>query len=166
MNLKDMAMNPGLTSRYKLMESISLTRSPIFLLIAVAFLNSDCTGATSDSPSPKQGAALLKTDLMGVFAHPDDETGMAATLARYALGRTSVVVNVYCTRGEGGGNMVGTQWGASLGILREAELRECLATLGVRSCYFLDRLDWGYTAKVAATPSQSGKEVTLERARC
>ena len=58
---------------------------------------------------------------------------MAATLAYYALGRTSVVVNVYGTRGEGGGNMVGTQWGASLGVLRETELRECLATLGVRS---------------------------------
>ena len=78
MNLKDMAMNPRLTSRYKLMESISLTRSPIFLLIAVAFLHSHCTGAPNDSPSPRQGATLLKTDIMGVFAHPDDETGMAA----------------------------------------------------------------------------------------
>jgi hypothetical protein len=67
--------------------------------------------------APKQGAALLKTDILGVFAHPDDETGMAATLADYAVGRTSVVANVYCTRGEGGGNMVGTQWGAALGHL-------------------------------------------------
>src|SRR5438046_10241658 len=114
----------------------------ILLLLAMAFLNSDCAGATDNSEPPKQGAALLKTDIMGVFAHPDDETGMAATLAGYALGRTSAVVNVYCTRGEGGVNMVGTQWGACLGILREAELRECLATLGMRSCYFLDRLDW------------------------
>ena len=29
-----------------------------------------------------RGAALLKTDLMFVGAHPDDETGVAATLAR------------------------------------------------------------------------------------
>ena len=42
---------------------------------------------------PKQGAALLKTDLMGILAHPDDETGMAATLASYALGNTSTVTH-------------------------------------------------------------------------
>jgi len=134
----------------------------IFLL-AVVFLNSDCLGSTNTSEFPKQGAALLKTDIMGVFAHPDDETGMAATLAYYALGKTSVVVNVYGTRGEGGGNMVGTQWGASLGVLRETELRECLAMLGVRSCYFLDRLDWAYTESAAATLRKWGQEETLER---
>ena len=119
--------------------------------------------AQSSTANPKQGAALLKTDIMGVFAHPDDETGMAATLARYALGQTSVVANVYCTRGEGGGNMVGTQSGAALGALREAELRDCLAVLGVRYGYFLDQLDWAYTESVAATLEKWGKEQTLER---
>jgi LmbE family N-acetylglucosaminyl deacetylase len=111
----------------------------------------------------KQGAELLKTDIMGVFAHPDDETGVAATLAFYSLGRTSVVANVYCTRGEGGGNMVGTQSGAALGALREAELRDCLSTLGVRYCYFLDQLDWAYTESLSATLDKWGKEKTLER---
>lgn len=106
---------------------------------------------------------MLKTDIMGVFAHPDDETGMAATLAYYSFGRTSIVANVYCTRGEGGGNMVGTQSGTALGVLREAELRDCLATLGVRYCYFLDRLDWAYTESVAATLRKWGHEETLER---
>lgn len=119
--------------------------------------------AQSSTTNPKQGASLLKTDIMGVFAHPDDETGMAATLARYALGQTSVVANVYCTRGEGGGNMVGTQSGAALGALREAELRDCLAVLGVRYGYFLDQLDWAYTESVAATLEKWGKEQTLER---
>ena len=37
------------------------------------------------------GADLLKTDILGVFAHPDDETGAAGTLAAYALGRGAVV---------------------------------------------------------------------------
>ncbi|MCC7377084.1 MAG: PIG-L family deacetylase [Verrucomicrobiales bacterium] len=112
-------------------------------------------GATS-SPgadtlaAPPQGAALLKTDLLGVFAHPDDETGMAATVARYALGSGKVVVHAYATRGEGGGNMVGTQSGRALGILREAELRACLKILGVRHCYFLDQTDFFYTESAAA----------------
>jgi LmbE family N-acetylglucosaminyl deacetylase len=130
----------------------------IVLLTCATGLNSSAQTAAA----PKQGADLLKTDILGVFAHPDDETGMAATLAYYALGRTSVVANVYCTRGEGGGNMVGTQWGAALGNLREAELRDCLQTLGVRYCYFLDRLDWAYTESAAATLRKWNKEETLE----
>jgi LmbE family N-acetylglucosaminyl deacetylase len=137
--------------------------STLFVVFSIAGLL-NCRGmGETNAARPSQGAGLLKTDIMGVFAHPDDETGMAATLAYYALGKTSVVVNVYCTRGEGGGNMVGTQWGASLGILRETELRDCLATLGVRSWYFLDRLDWAYTESVAATLRKWDKEATLER---
>jgi len=112
---------------------------------------------------PKQGAALLKTDIMGVFAHPDDETGMGATFCYYGLGRSNVVANVYCTRGEGGGNMVGTQAGAALAVLREAELRQCLAQLGVGYCYFLDQLDWAYTESLAATLRKWGKDETLGR---
>lgn len=134
------------------------------LIVVVALSAATSTSLAADVASkPKQGAALLKTDLMGVFAHPDDETGMAATLAHYALGKGSVVANIYCTRGEGGGNMVGTQGGAALGALREAELRDCLNTLGVRYCYFLDQLDWAYTESVAATLEKWGKEETLER---
>src|SRR5262249_21270490 len=120
-------------------------------------------GAQEVPIKPKQGAELLKTDILGVFAHPDDETGMAATLAWYAQGRKAVVANIYCTRGEGGGNMVGNQGGAALGILREAELRDCLSQLGVRYCYFLDRLDWAYTESLAATLEKWGKEETLGR---
>ena len=114
-------------------------------------------------PPAKQGAELLKVDILGVFAHPDDETGVAPTLAYYALGRNKTVAHVYMTRGEGGGNMVGTQGGAALGLLREAELRDCLATLGIRYCYFLDQLDWAYTESLAATLRKWGKEETLGR---
>jgi len=59
--------------------------------------------------------------------------------------------------------MVGTQSGAALGALREAELRDCLSTLGVRYCYFLDQLDWAYTESLAATLEKWCKEQTLER---
>jgi len=138
----------------------SVVLPTLWLAIAVA---SALASVPEAVPKPRQGAELLKTDVMGVFAHPDDETGMAATLAWYALGRKAVVANVYCTRGEGGGNMVGTQAGAALGILREAELRNCLARLGIRYCYFLDRLDWAYTESLAATLEKWDKEETLGR---
>src|SRR6478672_8579275 len=136
-------------------------RTTAFLLLAALWLLGQSPGRAGQEST--QGAGLLKTDIMGVFAHPDDETGMAATLATYALGREKVVANVYCTRGEGGGNMVGTQWGPALGVLREAELRRCLGHLGVRYCYFLDRKDFFYTESFAATLEKWGREQTLER---
>jgi LmbE family N-acetylglucosaminyl deacetylase len=138
-------------------------KAVLFLFLFLTVPIASALGGDSAAPAPKQGAALLKTDVMGVFAHPDDETGVAATLARYALGQGKVVANVYCTRGEGGGNMVGTQWGPSLGILREAELRDCLKRLGVRYCFFLDRVDWAYTESLAATLRKWDKEETLGR---
>jgi LmbE family N-acetylglucosaminyl deacetylase len=98
-----------------------------------------------------------------VGAHPDDETGASATLARYALGEGKTVACIYCTRGEGGGNMVGRQSGAALGILREAELRNSLKILGVRHVYFLDQLDWAYTESFAATLRKWNHEETLGR---
>ena len=133
------------------------------LLIVLGAILTLCARGELPAAQPKSGAELLITDLMGVFAHPDDETGMGATLCYYALGRSNVVANVYCTRGEGGGNMVGTQSGAALAVLREAELRDCLSQLGVRYCYFLDQLDWAYTESLAATLRKWGKEETLER---
>ena len=131
-------------------------------LIALLLLMALPLRADEATTAPRQGAALLKTDIMGVFAHPDDETGMAATLAYYAHGRNATLAAVYCTRGEGGGNMVGTQWGPALGILREAELRACLKTVGVRFCYFLDQVDWAYTESAAMTLEKWNSEAALE----
>ncbi len=115
------------------------------------------------APSPKQGAALLKVDVLSVLAHPDDETGMASALASMALLDDKVIGNVYCTRGEGGGNMVGTHWGPSLGVLREAELRDCLSRLGIRYCFFLDQRDWAYTESMTATLRAWDRDLALER---
>jgi LmbE family N-acetylglucosaminyl deacetylase len=111
----------------------------------------------------KQGAALLKVDVMAILAHPDDETGMATALASLALNEGATVANIYCTRGEGGGNMVGTHWGPSLGVLREAELRDCLNRLGVRYCFFLDQRDWAYTESMSATLGAWDRDVALNR---
>ena len=121
------------------------------------------SGVQISAAEPKQGAELLKVDVMAVLAHPDDETGMASALATLALIEKATIANVYCTRGEGGGNMVGTHWGPSLGILREAELRDCLERVGIRYCFFLDQRDWAYTESRAATLRAWNQEEALER---
>lgn len=113
--------------------------------------------------TPPTGLALLKTDLLGVFAHPDDETGVAAALVTLARGQGKTLAHVYCTRGEGGGNMVGTQGGPALGLLREQELRNALRLIGVQQVHFLDRADFAYTESLAITLEKWGHEETLRR---
>jgi LmbE family N-acetylglucosaminyl deacetylase len=106
---------------------------------------------------------LLKTDLMVVTAHPDDESMVAATMARYALDGGKRVTLVSATRGEGGGNGTGKEYGAALGVVREAELRACVSELGVQRLYFLDRRDFGYTESATATLSQWSHRESLKR---
>ncbi len=81
--------------------------------------------------------------LMAVLAHPDDESlGIGGTLAKYA-GEGVETFLVTATRGERG------RFGESgekpppdvVGRVREAELREAAAVLGVREVNFLDYFD-------------------------
>lgn len=81
--------------------------------------------------------------VMGVFAHPDDETFIAGgTFARLAAEGHRVVI-VCATRGEMG-RRLGVPLRAtreSLGALRERELREACAALGVSRLVFLGYRD-------------------------
>jgi LmbE family N-acetylglucosaminyl deacetylase len=87
----------------------------------------------------------LKADILLVVAHPDDETGVSAYLAKLLDEHKRVEV-VYLTHGEAGHNNMGPERGASLGAVRETEVRHALATLGIDNVWFLDGRD---------TPSQN-----------
>ena len=82
--------------------------------------------------------------ILSVLAHPDDESfGMGGTLALYAA-RGAAVHLVCATRGEVGD--VGPEYlrdYASIGELREAELRCAAGHLGLAGVYFLDYRDSG-----------------------
>lgn len=85
--------------------------------------------------------------LMAVLAHPDDESlGMGGTLAKYAAEGVEVFL-VTATRGEGGRfrgiprGEEGHPGSVELGRIREAELRQAAAALGVREIALLDYLD-------------------------
>lgn len=80
--------------------------------------------------------------LMGIFAHPDDESfGMAGTLARATMdGHLAAIV--CATRGEEGkiaDPALATQ--ENLGQVREQELRNACAAVGVTDVSFLDYID-------------------------
>jgi LmbE family N-acetylglucosaminyl deacetylase len=87
----------------------------------------------------------LKADILLVVAHPDDETGVSAYLAKL-LDQHKRIEVVYLTHGEAGHNNMGPERGPSLGAVREAEVRHSLATLGIDNVWFLSGRD---------TPSQN-----------
>lgn len=80
--------------------------------------------------------------LMGIWAHPDDETfSMAGSLARATMnGNLAAIVSA--TRGEEGkiaDPSLATE--ANLGHVRERELRAACAAVGVTDVSFLDYVD-------------------------
>ncbi len=83
-----------------------------------------------------------KPGLMGIFAHPDDESfGMAGTMARATTAGHPVAI-VCATRGEEGqiaDPALATP--ENLGQVREQELRRACAAVGVTDVSFLDYID-------------------------
>ncbi len=98
-----------------------------------------------------------------VGAHPDDDSGVSATLSTWIeQGRARAAV-ITLSRGEGGGNALSREQGQALGRLREDEERRALGMLGVEKVLYLDRLDWGYTTSESATALRWDAEETLGR---
>jgi LmbE family N-acetylglucosaminyl deacetylase len=81
---------------------------------------------------PDSGSGTRRPRLLGVFAHPDDETFCAGgTFARYAKDGAEIMV-VSATRGQAGqirDARVGTR--RTIGAVREGELRLACERLGV-----------------------------------
>jgi LmbE family N-acetylglucosaminyl deacetylase len=79
--------------------------------------------------------------ILGVWAHPDDETYLTAGLMVRAVRNGSRVVCVTATRGEGG-SLDEEKWpSATMGEVREKELLRSLAVLGVTEHQWLDLAD-------------------------
>ncbi|MGH3322948.1 MAG: PIG-L family deacetylase, partial [Streptomyces sp.] len=102
-------------------------------------------------------------DVLFVSAHPDDEAGNLSTfgLWRERRGLRTGVVTI--TRGEGGGNAVGPEEGAPLGMLREDEERSATALAGIENIFYLDKPDFWYTLSAPLTERIWHEQDTLER---
>jgi LmbE family N-acetylglucosaminyl deacetylase len=93
---------------------------------------------------PDSGSGTRRRRLLGVFAHPDDETFCAGgTFARYAKDGAEIMV-VSATRGQAGqirDASVGTR--RTIGAVRERELRLACERLGVTEVRCWDYADGG-----------------------
>ena len=85
--------------------------------------------------------ARYKADVLIVVAHPDDDVVIGGYLARMALDDHKRVAVVYGTSGDGGGNAVGNEAGASLGLMRTIEGRRAMAFYGIDNVWFLGAHD-------------------------
>jgi LmbE family N-acetylglucosaminyl deacetylase len=91
---------------------------------------------------PKAPPALhpderYKADILVVVAHPDDETEITGYLAKAIYEEHRRVAVIFGTRGDGGGNAMGNEQAATLGVEREIEARRALASFGVMNVWFL-----------------------------
>jgi LmbE family N-acetylglucosaminyl deacetylase len=141
----------------------------IFRAAALFLLSALCLCATTASaqPDPVLSAsetqlALKKLSVLGsalyVAAHPDDEnTALLAYLANERGVRTAYLS---VTRGDGGQNLIGTEKGALLGLLRTQELLAARRVDGAEQ-FFTRAVDFGFTKSPEEALRIWGREAAL-----
>jgi LmbE family N-acetylglucosaminyl deacetylase len=154
-------MNP--VSRRSLTGRRCLPLFAVFLLAAAAAVPAF---AGPRPPDPLDAAqtqlALQKLRVLGsvlyVAAHPDDEnTAMLAWLARERKVRTAYLS---MTRGDGGQNLIGTELGPELGVIRTQELLAARRVDGAEQ-FFTRALDFGFTKNPEETFAFWGRDSIL-----
>ena len=99
----------------------------------------------------------LGTVLM-IAAHPDDER--TAVLAYFARGRHMRTAYLSVTRGEGGQNLIGSEQGAQMGIIRTQELLAARKIDGAEQ-FFTRAIDFGFTKTASETLEKWGHDRIL-----
>ena len=114
----------------------SLTRRVALINLHVIITLAPVVGAqqTPTNPPPDE---RFKADILVIAPHPDDESTIAGYLARAVLDEHRRVAVVLSTRGDAGGNLVGSEQGRTLGEIREIETRQALAAIGITNVFFL-----------------------------
>ncbi|HWV23121.1 MAG TPA: sugar-binding protein, partial [Thermomicrobiales bacterium] len=121
------------------------------------------TPAASPVASPVEISGTVDLDVLFVGAHPDDEAGGLSTYGQWNEYDDVQVGVITVTRGEGGGNAVGTEEGPALGLLREAEERNAVGMANVEHIYNLDKVDFYYTVSAQLAAETWGYDETLEK---
>ncbi len=98
------------------------------------------------------------TSALMIGAHPDDEdTAMLAYLARGESARTAYLS---LTRGDGGQNIIGTELGESLGVIRTEELVQARGLDGAEQ-FFGRAYDYGFSKTLAEAKSKWDEKIVL-----
>lgn len=96
--------------------------------------------------------------VMMIGAHPDDEdTALLSYLARGENARTAYLS---LTRGDGGQNILGTELGEALGVIRTEELLQARKLDGAEQ-YFTRAYDYGFSKTLAEAKAKWDEKIVL-----
>ena len=129
-------------------------------LLALIVTGWSLPAGTAAPPPDDDGSSRdrVKIHVMGVWAHPDDDTGIIAPCGvwnqLYGI-RCGIIMH---TRGEGGGNSVGEESGPDLGLRRENEDRASHFRSGTVDIFNVDRVDFFYNTSAPLTEYFWGEE--------
>jgi hypothetical protein len=127
-------------------------------------------GAPALEPASTGGLAVLDRALaklathkrlLVIAAHPDDEDTALLTLVSRGMGGEAAYLSL--SRGEGGQNLLGSELGVGLGLIRSRELLAARGIDGSRQ-FFTRAYDFGYTLSLDRTLALWPKEAMLEDA--
>ena len=93
-----------------------------------------------------------------IAAHPDDEN--TALLAYLAQGRKMRTAYLSLTRGEGGQNLIGSEQGPLMGLIRTQELMAARRVDGAEQ-FFSRAIDFGFSKTADETLAKWGREAVL-----
>ena len=145
------------------MKILSTSVSIIFILL----INISESNFVQAQPKPVMNSgelqlALKKLNVLGsvlyIAAHPDDENN--ALLAYFAKGKLLQTGYLSLTRGDGGQNLLGTEQGDLLGVLRTQELLQARKIDGAKQ-FFSRAVDFGFSKSAQETLDFWGKEKIL-----
>jgi LmbE family N-acetylglucosaminyl deacetylase len=144
---------------------ISMSNLPARFLLFASVLAACSVAAGAPPPfagTPQIEQTLHKLNELGsvlmIGAHPDDER--TPVLAYFARGRYMRTGYLSATRGEGGQNLIGSEQGAQLGIIRTQELLDARRIDGAEQ-FFTRAIDFGFTKTASETLEKWGRERLL-----
>lgn len=98
------------------------------------------------------------TSALMIGAHPDDEN--TALLAYLARGENARTAYLSLTRGDGGQNIIGSELGESLGVIRTEELIQARKLDGAEQ-FFGRAYDYGFSKTLAEAKSKWDEKIVL-----
>ena len=138
-------------------KPVSATLSFLFLLL---FLPSAPSAQLAPQPLEPAGTGGVATveraldklsthkRLLVIAAHPDDEDTSLIALVSRGMGAEAAYLSL--SRGEGGQNLIGSELGVGLGLIRSRELLAARSVDGGRQ-FFTRAYDFGYTRSLDET---------------
>ena len=138
---------------------------PVGLFAQESAVKVDALPIPPDRGTPAAWQALLKlhtrASVLMIVAHPDDEDG--GTLSYESRGLGARVDLLTLDRGEGGANVMSSDYWDALGLVRSEELLQAGRYYGLDAQYFTTMADYGFSKTLEEALGQWGHDRVLEQ---